>query len=102
MTLDPLALLTIILMAAVTYATRAGGPWLLRRLGDVPTGRLAAWLSAIPGAVLVAIVAPNVLAAGPGGLLAALAVALVAARTGAILPAMLTGVAFIFVWRLLT
>lgn len=102
MTLDPRALLAILGMAAVTYATRVGGLWLLRRLGGTPSGRVAAWLRAIPGAVLVAIVAPNVLAAGPAGAVAAMAVALVAARTRSVLFAMLTGVIMMLAWRRLT
>ena len=102
MTVNPSALITILGMAAVTYGTRVGGLWVLRRLGGAPSGRVAAWLRAIPGAVLVAIVAPNVLAAGPAGAVAALATAVVAARTRSVLVAMLTGVVLIVAWRRLT
>jgi len=102
MTVDPRALLAILGMAVVTYATRIGGLWLLRRLGGTPSGRVAAWLRAIPGAVIVAIVAPNILAAGPAGAVAALATAVVAVRTGSVLAAMATGVALVFGWRVLT
>ena len=102
MTIEPRALVAILGMAAVTYLTRVGGLWLLRRLGGAPAGRVAVGLRAIPGAVLVAIVAPNVLAAGPAGAVAALATAIVALRTGRILVAMVTGVVFVVVWRRLT
>ena len=63
-------LLTILAMAAVTYATRAGGFWLARRLRPGPFVR--AWLEHLPGAVFAALVAPMVLGAGPAGWLAAL------------------------------
>ena len=102
MSIEPRALLAILGMAAVTYLTRAGGLWLLRRLGGSPTGRAAVGLRAIPGAVLVAIVAPNALGAGPAGAVAALATAIVALRTGRILVAMATGVVLVLVWRRLT
>lgn len=84
-------LLTILGMAAVTYATRAGGFWLMGRVTPAPV--LAAWLRHIPGAVLVAIVAPTVLSGGPAGALAAIATVLIAARTGNVLLAMVGGVA---------
>jgi len=55
--LDPQTLLTILLMALATYATRAGGLWLASRL--TLSGRVEAWLDHIPGAILVSIVAPG-------------------------------------------
>jgi uncharacterized membrane protein len=63
------SLLTILAMAAVTYATRAGGFWLASRLRPGPF--LRAWLEHLPGAVFAALVAPMVLGAGPAGWLAA-------------------------------
>jgi uncharacterized membrane protein len=62
--------LIILAMAAVTYAVRAGGFFLM---GYVPlTGRVRAFLNALPGAVVVAIIAPI---AAHGGIAAAVAVA---------------------------
>jgi uncharacterized membrane protein len=59
------AVLAILLMAAATYACRAGGFWLARRFR--PTPFLEAWLGHLPGAVFAALVAPMVVSAGPPG-----------------------------------
>jgi uncharacterized membrane protein len=94
-----MTLLTIVLMALVTYATRAGGLWLASRLAL--SERAEAWLDYIPGAILVSIVAPVVLAGGIAEALAALAVVLVASRTGSLPIAMVTGVLAILLLRTL-
>ena len=99
MSLESLTLLTILLMALATYATRAGGLWLASRLSL--SGRVEAWLDYIPGAILVSIVAPTVLASGLAEALAALAVVLVALRTGSLPVAMVTGVGAVLVLRAL-
>ena len=78
-------------MALVTYATRIGGLWLLRLLPDSP--RLQVWLRAIPGAVLVAIVAPTVLSGSPANLAAAAATVAIARLSGNTLLALIGGVA---------
>ena len=75
-----ITLLAIVLMALTTYATRAGGLWLASRF-DL-SERAGAWLDQIPGAILVSLVAPTVLTGGPAEALAALAVVVVAVRTG--------------------
>jgi uncharacterized membrane protein len=75
---DPQWLLTILGMGGVTYATRVGGYALLRR---VPVrGRFKAGLEAVPIAILTAIIAPAVLAAGLADALAALITVLLALR----------------------
>jgi uncharacterized membrane protein len=84
-------------MALVTYATRAGGLWLASRLNL--SERAEAWLEQLPGAILVSLVAPAVLTNGIPGALAALAVVMVALRTGSLPAAMVTGVATIVVLR---
>ena len=94
---DGVAVLTILGMAAVTYATRAGGLWLMGRLPLSP--RVEAWLRYVPGAVLVALVAPGVVTAGPADALAALITALVTARTRNFLLAVVAGVAAAVVLR---
>ncbi len=85
--------LTIAGMALVTYLTRAGGFWLMGYLPASP--RLATWLRALPGALLVALVAPACVAAGPAGLLAAGAAVLIARRTNNTLLAMVAGTALV-------
>lgn len=99
MRLDPLTIITILLIAVATYTTRAGGLWLASRLEL--SGRVEAWLDYIPGAILVSIVAPVVLASGLAEALAALAVVLVASRTGSLPVAMVTGVCAVLVLRTL-
>jgi branched chain amino acid efflux pump len=95
---DTLALITILGMALVTYITRAGGFWLMGLV--TPSPRIEAWLRQIPGAVLVAIIAPTVLASSLAETLAALATALVALRTKNVLVAMLIGVVTVSLLRL--
>jgi uncharacterized membrane protein len=84
-------------MALATYATRAGGLWLASRF-DL-SERAGAWLEAIPGAILVSLVAPVVLTGGPAEALAALAVVVVAVRTGSLPAAMVTGVVAVVAFR---
>ncbi len=90
-------LLTILGMAAAAYATRAGGLWLMRFV--TPSPRVEAWLQHLPGAVLVALIAPAILAAGVIGAVGALATALVAVRTKNLLLAMLVGVGLVWALR---
>ena len=89
----------IILMALATYATRAGGLWFASRF-DL-SERAGAWLDQIPGAILVSLVAPTVLTGGIAEALAAVAVLIVALRTGSLPAAMLTGVGAVVVLRAL-
>jgi uncharacterized membrane protein len=96
---DPITLLVIALMALATYATRAGGLWLANRF-DL-SERAGEWLDAIPGAILVSLVAPTVLTGGLAEVLAAVAVVVVAFRTGSLPLAMATGVGAIVVLRAL-
>lgn len=91
------ATLAILTMALVTYCTRAGGLWLMRRLP--PSRRLAAALRHMPGALLVAIVVPIALAGGAASLVAVAGAALVAVRSGRVMPAIVAGVALVALLR---
>jgi uncharacterized membrane protein len=63
-------LVAILAMAAVTYAMRAGGFWLM---GHVPlTTRVRRMLEALPGSVIIATILPIVVS---GGLSAAASIA---------------------------
>jgi uncharacterized membrane protein len=84
-------------MALVTYATRAGGPLLLSRAKLSP--RVEAGLNHVPGAVLVAIVAPQVLNAGLAEAIAAALTVLTAIVTRSLLLAMVVGVVAVWVLR---
>ena len=97
MNISPVTLFAIVLMALATYATRAGGLWLASRF-DL-SERAGAWMEAIPGAILVSLVAPVVLTGGPAEALAALAVVVVAVRTGSLPAAMVTGVVAVVAFR---
>lgn len=73
MSMHPDALLVIILMAVVTYATRAGGYWIMGRI--TLSSRLEAALTYLPGAVLASLVVPVVVEEGLSGVLALVATA---------------------------
>ncbi len=84
------AIVAICGMALVTYATRAGGIWLMARVR--PTPRVAAWLRALPGTTLTAIVVPNMVQSGFVGLIAVGGTIVVARRVQNPLVAMIAGV----------
>lgn len=90
-------LLVLFGMAAVTYLTRVGGLWLIGRIQ--PTPFLERWLRHIPGAVLMAIIAPVILTSGPAELAGAAATVLTAARTKNVLLAMVAGVVVVALVR---
>ena len=75
--------------ALVTYAFRFGGLLLSEKLPR--TGKFKDFMEALPGTILVALVAPGILAAGFWGCLAALATALLVWRSGNVFVAMLSG-----------
>ncbi len=94
MIIDPITLVAILGMALATYTTRAGGLWLMGRLPA--SARVEAGLRHIPGAVLIALIAPSALARGPAEAIATLVTMLVAARTRNVLLAMVIGVAVVW------
>ena len=96
MSLDRAAFIVIVLMAAVTYATRVAGLFLARRLRLAGRGKAA--FDAIPAAVLTALIAPAVLTAGPAEALAGL-ITVVAARRLPLFATVLVGVAAAVVLR---
>jgi uncharacterized membrane protein len=88
--IHPATLLTILLMASVTYLTRIGGYVVLR---NRPLGpRAKAVMKGAPGCVLISVIAPCFVSHRPADLLA-LAVTLVAATRLSMLPTVLIGVA---------
>jgi uncharacterized membrane protein len=99
MQINPQVLLAILGMALVTYLMRIGGLWLMSRV--TLSGRIKTWLGYLPGAVIVAIVAPTVLSSGLTETGAALATVLVAARTRNVLLSMVIGVGVVFGLRML-
>ncbi|WP_246998765.1 AzlD family protein [Halosolutus gelatinilyticus] len=95
--LDPLVVAVILAMAGVTAVTKVGGLWLLSRI-EV-SDRLEAGLSVLPGAIVIAILGPELAAGGPAEWGAAGLVVLVMWRTENILLALCAGVGAVVLFR---
>ncbi|WP_079222064.1 AzlD family protein [Stenotrophomonas maltophilia] len=83
------SLLTILLMAAVTYLTRILGYLALRN--RTLSKRAVTVMEAAPGCVLISVIAPDFVSSHPADL-AALAITLLAATRWSMLPTVLIGV----------
>jgi uncharacterized membrane protein len=94
---DPVVVAVVLAMAAITYATKAGGLWLLGRV-EIPE-RFEAGLEALPGAVVISILAPEVLSGGPAEWAAAGVVLAVAWKTENVLLAIVVGVGAVLLFR---
>jgi len=97
--LDPLVVGVILAMTLVTVLTKVGGFWLLRRI-EV-SERLEAGLSVLPGAIVIAILGPELAAGGPAEWGAAGIVVLVMWRTENILLALCGGIGAVVLFRAL-
>ncbi len=97
MTIDPNALLAIVLMAVVTYACRAGGYWLMGRVTMSP--RVETGLTYLPGAVLISLVAPAMAEEGIPGVCAVAVTAIAMRRTNNLLVAMVAGIGTVWLVR---
>ncbi|SKA76561.1 AzlD family protein [Desulfobaculum bizertense] len=87
----------ILVAAAVTYGLRAGG---LLLAGHLPQeGRLRRVMDALPGTIMVSLVAPSVAEAGLAGGLGAVLTALVAWKSKNVFLAMLAGMAVVALER---
>jgi len=95
--LDPLVVGVILAMTLVTVLTKVGGFWLLRRI-EV-NERLEAGLSVLPGAIVIAILGPELAAGGPAEWGAAGIVVLVMWRTENILLALCGGIGAVILFR---
>ncbi len=87
--IDPFVLMTIVLMAAVTYLTRILGYLALRNRKLSP--RMVTVLEAAPGCVLISVIAPHFVSRNPADLIA-LGVTLLAATRYSMLPTVLISV----------
>lgn len=87
--IDPLNLVAILLMAAVTYFTRVGGYVLLRN--RTLSARATAVMEAAPGCVLISVIAPAFVSDRPADLLG-LAVTVLCATRLSMLPTVLLGI----------
>ena len=88
--MDLHTLLTLLSMAVATYLTRILGFTLLRKRTLSP--RAQAVLKALPGCVLISVIAPAFVSDNPANLIA-LAITLFAAMRLSLLPTVLIGVA---------
>lgn len=88
--IDSATILTIVLMATVTYLTRALGYIMLRNRSL--SGRMIPVMEAAPGCVLISVIAPYFVSDNPADLIA-LAVTLFAATRLSMLPTVIVGIA---------
>lgn len=95
--LDPLVVAVILAMAIATMATKVGGLWFLSR---VPVSeRVRSGLSVLPGAIVIAILGPELAKGGVAEWTAGGVVLLVAWRTESILLALCAGVVAVVAFR---
>lgn len=94
---DANIMLAIAGAALVTYGLRLGG---LLLAGHLPkNGGFRRFMEALPGTILLSLVAPGIVSAGPLGGAAALATALCAWKTRNVLLSMVLGMAIVAAGR---
>jgi len=89
--------LLIAAAALATYALRLGGLLLADRLPT--TGKFRKFMDALPGTILLSLVAPGVILSGIVGCLAAVLTGVCAYKTGNVFVSMLLGVATMAIAR---
>lgn len=94
---SPAALAVVVGMSVITYTTKAAGFWALDRLDPSETTREA--LDALPGGIVVAILAVRLIEGGPPEWFAGLVVVAVAHRTDSVLLAMVAGIGVLLTVR---
>ncbi|SIR72691.1 AzlD family protein [Natronorubrum thiooxidans] len=97
LSLDPLVIAVILAMAAVTLLAKVGGTWLVRRV-EV-SDRLEAGLDVLPGAIVIAVIGPELAAGGPAEWGGAAVVLAVMWRVENILLALCAGVVSVVILR---
>ncbi|QTP56513.1 AzlD domain-containing protein [Billgrantia sulfidoxydans] len=93
------AVVAILLMALVTYLTRAGGVFVMARIPIGP--RVERFINAMAGSVLVAVITPMAFQGDWGARLALVATLAVMLATQKTLAAISAGIATAALWRLL-
>ena len=89
--------LVIFLAAVLTYGLRIGGLLLSERLPQ--NGPFQRFMGALPGTILLSLIAPGIVGIGFWGWLAAAFTAICAHKTGNVLLSMLVGMAVMIVHR---
>ena len=97
--IDPSIVMAIAGAALATYGLRLGGLLLAEHLPK--NGGFKRFMEALPGTILLSLVAPGIYSAGLLGAVAALATALCAWKTKNILIAMLVGMGLVAGGRLI-
>jgi uncharacterized membrane protein len=97
LSLDPFVVAVILAMAGVTYLTKASGLWAVGRL-DL-SDRAEAGIDVLPGAVVVAFVAPALANGDAPEWIAAVATVAVARKTGNLLLSLAVGVGTVLAVR---
>ena len=83
--------------ALVTYFLRLSGLLMAERLPK--TGRFRKFMNALPGTILLSLIIPAAISAGPAGWLATAATGLCSLKTGNVFLSMIVGVAIVAVAR---
>ncbi len=89
--------ITIGFCALLTYALRIGGLLLSERLPH--SGKFKAFMDALPGTILLSLIAPGVLSAGFWGGVAAFTTAVCTYKTGNVFLAMISGMIIVAISR---
>ncbi len=93
------AISAIVIMALITYLTRAGGVFVMSR---VPIGpRVERFINAMAGSVLVAVITPMAVYGDWGARMALVATLLVMLALQKPLPAITAGIVTAALWRML-
>lgn len=96
-TSDRTVLLTIVCTAAATYGLRISGLLMAEHLPS--KGRFKAFMDALPGTLLLALIAPGLVASGIFGGIGAVCTAVCTYKTGNVFLSMLVGVIIVAVSR---
>ncbi len=94
---DTTIIITIICAALATYSLRIGGLLLSERLPS--TGRFRVFMDALPGTLLLSLIAPGIASSGISGGVAAVFTAGLTYKTGNVFLSMIVGVGIVALSR---
>ncbi len=97
LTAEQAAWVTIFSAALVTYSLRLSGLLLAGRLPK--TGRFKKFMDALPGTILLSLIVPAAISAGPVGWLATALTGLCSLKTGNVFISMLVGIVIVAAGR---
>lgn len=95
--LRPSILAVIAGMSIITYVTKASGLWILSKIEL--SDRIEAGLDVLPGAIIISILGPQLLNAGPPEWMASLIVLVIALRFDNILLPLIGGIGSVLLFR---